>query len=212
MNDVSKITLQVVDGAVLSRTLIDLCMKDEELKSAKPLLVFPGEGAKTIGRYLKEMDPKFTTNEEVFLPTLRTLIKPGVFNLSVDYSNLPNTLDTDTVLIIDDVVATGQTAEEVALTLKMRFPGIRCILASWLFVWPSKKENKQSPSGVNNIDETIASIILKGNYTARPPINSISCFIRTGGKYDCIKNDFMQKHINDKNTFQAILNEMEERL
>ncbi|MFH1833292.1 MAG: phosphoribosyltransferase [Candidatus Levyibacteriota bacterium] len=200
--------MQVVDGAVLSRTLIDLCMKDEELKSKKPLLVFPGEGARVVGKYLKKMKPKLTANNEVFLPTRRTMVKSGVFNLSVDYSSLPNTLDTNTVLIIDDVVATGQTAEEVASTLKMRFPGIRCILASWLFVWPSTNENKKSPSGVNGIDKIITSIILKGNYTARPPINSISCFMRNEQRYRDVKKNFTDKYIGDKNAFQEIMEEL----
>ncbi|MBI3069938.1 MAG: phosphoribosyltransferase, partial [Candidatus Levybacteria bacterium] len=125
-------------------------------------------------------------------------------------STLPRTTASRTAVIIDDVVASGQTSQRVAFLLKTRLGIKKVIMATWLFAYPSSPENKKVPSGIEGVDQTFASIVLKGNYLLRPPINSLSCFIRNEGKYEQVKNDFIQRYITDQQLFQDILDQIKE--
>ncbi len=148
-------------------------------------LIFPGQGA-------EEMLKFFATDQTqniVSLPTERTMIIPGQFNLSVDFSSLPPSLDQDVVYVFDDVVATGQTATEVSSILKGKYPGIKVYLATWVLAKTSLKQG--CLSGIPGIDGIFASFVVKGNYVKQPPINSLSCFVRNYEKYEKGKLNFM---------------------
>ena len=205
LNETSSITMQIVDGMSLTKGVVTLIERSGVLNTY-PLIIYPGNGAQSVKDFIASIDKRFIN--AVDLPTQRTMIRNGKFDLYIDYSSLPESINAKTVLIIDDVVATGQTAQSIAAELKKRFPSIQCILATWLFVMPTKLENKNSISGIEGIDQTLASIVLKGNLTSRPPINSLSCFIRSENKYEEMKANFLEKYIEDKNKFQRILEEM----
>ena len=200
LNEISSITLQVVDGISLAKDMIALIEKSGVLNKS-PLIIYPGNGAQSVKGFITSLDKRFTINT-VNLPTQRTMIRNGEFDLAVNYSSLPQNINTDTVLIIDDVVASGQTAQTISTQLKLRFPNIKCVLAAWLFLVPKKPENKTSPSGICGVDKTIASTVLKGNLTSRPPINSLSCFIRSENQYDEMKANFLKKYISDQQVFR----------
>ena len=148
------------------------------------------------------IDNKIDTRPRLFLPAQRTLIKPGQFDLKVDFSSLPDQLSSTWVVIVDDVVATGQTASTIALYLKKTYPGIRCALATWLMVEP-RQDN--SNSGIQGIDYVFADYIVRGNYTRQPPINSLSCLIRNYGKYDSVKKAFIEKYIRNADQFNQVI-------
>lgn len=210
LNEISSITLQIVDGLNLTKDIIALIKKSGVL-SNDPLIIYPGNGSQSVKKYLSSDEKQLTVNS-ISLPTQRTMIENGKFDLTVNYFSLPQNIDTNTVLIIDDVVASGQTAQTIASEIKVRFPDARCILATWLFMVPTKPENKKSSSGIMGIDQTIASIVLKGNLTSRPPINSLSCFTQNDKKYDEIKTYFMQKYINDQNKFTSAINLLKQNI
>lgn len=200
LNDSStRITLQVVDASSVSRNLGILINQKPEITN-DAILVFPGEGAKDMYRFVSVPE----ANERVFIPTQRTLINPGTFNLQVDYSPLPERINSRWVLILDDVVATGQTAITVARELKRRYTNIKVAVGTWIMVEP----RTESPSGISGVDEVFATYVVRGNYVKQPPINSLSCFIRNYGKYDAVKNNFIKKYISDPDTFNSIINQL----
>lgn len=200
LNKASNITLQVVDAGTLTYFLFKMIGKPI-IKSLNPLCVFPGEGAKTMNQYIKGFDPSYKLPSEVSLPCQRIYRDKGKFDINVDFSPLPKSLDTGTVIIFDDVVASGQTVQTVARGIKEKYGNVRVVAATWLFLNPTTPESKASRSGIQDVDFTIASFALKGNYTSRPPINSLSCFIKSSGKYDEVKRGFMQKYIIDQGQF-----------
>ena len=210
LNETSSITMQVVDGISLTKDMVTLIEKSGVLNT-NPLIIYPGNGSQSVKNFIASIDKRFIINT-VDLPTQRTMIRNGEFDLSVNYSPLPQSINTGTVVIIDDVVASGQTAQTIASEIKMRFTDARCILATWLFTIPTKPENKKSPSGVMGIDQTLASMVLKGNLTSRPPINSLSCFMRNENKYEEMKTNFLDRYILDQQVFKKFISSIEETI
>lgn len=205
LNIASNITLQVVDGFDLTQNLLETLLRENVLQD-DTLIVIPGNGAKVVSDYINQQSSILVPERTIFLKTKRIKQKDG-FNVSVDFSPLSDR-QVKNILIIDDVVSTGQTASTIAKGIKERFPQSRCLLAAWLFVSPSVRENQKTGSGVSEIDKTYTSIILKGNYVGKPPINSLSCFIRSGTKYDEVKENFMQKYIRNPEEFIDIINSL----
>jgi|WetSurMetagenome_2_1015567.scaffolds.fasta_scaffold00385_22 hypothetical protein len=204
LNEFSNITLQIVDGLSLTRDLITLIKKDNIL-DLNPLIIYPGNGARSVKSFAASIDARFDNG--IYLPTGRTMVRKGEFKLSVDYSSLPQRINTKNILIIDDVVASGQTARTIAYGIKNRFQNAKCMIAAWLFLTPIDSQNIDSQSGLENINKTFTSLALKGNAVSRPPINSLSCFIKNGGKYDLIKNGFIQNYINNKERFLTAIDD-----
>lgn len=206
LNEFSNITLQVVDGFSLTKSLIET-MKRTGVFEESPIFIFPGEGARSVNEYIRRLYPELNY-QGIFLPTKRTKTDSGKFKLEVDYSPLPQELKSGRIFIVDDVVASGQTASKVSRDIKSIFPDINCRLATWLLIKPSESSNKRSMSGVEGIDETYVTIALKGNYMGRPPINSVSCFLRSGEKYDQVKTAFIEKYIADSTGFEKAIRQL----
>lgn len=206
LNETSNITLQVVDGLSLTENMATL-IEESGVLNTNPFIIYPGNGAQLVKSFIVSLDKKFNDNA-IDLPTKRTMIRKGKFKLDVDYSSLPQEIDTGTVLIIDDVVASGQTAQIIASEIKTRFPNVRCVLAIWLFMAPTELENKKSPSGIMGVDQALTSIALKGNLTSRPPINSLSCFGRNESQYGEMKANFLNKYIADPKTFRDFIDKL----
>lgn len=208
LNDLSKITLQVVNGRKLSEDLLRL-LSEEKIPLDQTLIIFPGNGARVVSDYLQNIAPELNFKNAIYLSTERKMTKPGSFRLSVDYSSLPQGTKAKTAVIIDDVVASGQTVQKIIGDLRFRIPDIRnYIVAAWVFLDPSNPENKDSASGILGVSKTFTSLILKGNYVARPPINSLSCLIRSEQRYEEMKNVYVTKYIRSADKFQKALEEI----
>lgn len=210
LNTTSAITLQVVDGALVNDFLLRNLILPT-FRATKPTIIFPGEGARIVSEYMKRQEPAiydmYDMERAIYLPCERTMLAKGKFDLVVDYSALPENLKTQAVVIIDDVIASGQTMQTIAQEVRSRYPNTNIIAASWFLVEPTQKE---IPSGIPGVDLTIASFVLRGNYTARPPINSLSCFIRDREKpkYMQVKTAFVEKYIDAKDRFQRLMEEI----
>lgn len=201
LNKTSLITLQVVDAKSVSNRLSKLLDLDP-VATKDSLMVFPGEGARTMYQFINNQQD---TQEAIFLPTKRTMIKSGEFYLDVDYSSLPVETNKSRVIIFDDVVATGQTVTTIAGKLKNVYPKIKDF---WVCTWIMVEPRLGSPSGIEGINQVFSSIVAKGNYTRQPPINSISCFMRNYGKYEDVKQAFIQKYIQNADMFNKTLLEL----
>lgn len=209
LNKFSKITLQVVNGLELTQSLLKFFSNPKNRISLEDaLIVFPGNGAQVVSDYMRTLLPQFNPRNAVYLPTERTMIKPGNFNLNIDCSTLPKNTVSRTAVIIDDVVASGQTGQRVAFLLKSRFGIKKVLMATWLFAYPSSPENKEASSGIEGVDQTFTSIVLKGNYMTRPPINSLSCFFRDEQKYQNMKESYLLKYVKNPTEFLMTLERM----
>lgn len=212
LNITSNITLQVVDGALANDFLLGTLCKPA-LRTAKPLFVFPGEGAMIVNEYVRRQEPAvydlYDIDNAVYLPCERRMLRKGKFDIEVDYSPLPKNLNTRTVVIIDDVIATGQTIQTITEEIRKRYGEVNIVALSWFFLEPTVKENRESPSGIKGVNLTITNFALRGNYLARPPINSLSCFLREDvERYETVKQSFIERYIEDKEKFKRILEEM----
>lgn len=213
LNRISDITIQVVDGALPNDFLLKaLCTP--ALFGSNPMIIFPGEGAKVVSEYMRRQDPgvyaRYEMDKAIYLPCQRTMIAQGKFEINVNATSFPTSLENkNIILIIDDVIASGQTVRTIVSQLRKSYEKLPPIVAiSWFFIEPTNKENKNSPSGIQGVDMTITSFALKGNYVSRPPVNSLSCFVRSSEKYDQVKTSFMEKYINDQEKFLRFIEEM----
>ncbi len=136
------------------------------------------------------------------------MIKPGKFNLTVDYSTLPAG-NFQNAVIVDDVIASGQTAGTIAFDLKYFYPNISVSLASWIMLLPTER-NKDEASGIRFVDRTFTSIALKGNYTSRPPINSLSTFLEEDIFSKEKTASYAQKYVSNPNEFTSTLRKIKE--
>ncbi len=211
LNKTSGITLQVVDAALPNKFLLDALTKPAFV-AMNPTVIFPGEGAKIVREYMDQQGEQiydyYDMQNGIYLPTQRIMRKKGEFDMKVDYSALPPSLKSEYVIIVDDVIASGQTVQTIAEELRARYGGIKIIAMAWFMMKPTVKENQESESGIKGVDLTIAGFALKGNYVSRPPVNSLSCFIKDYGKYQQIKNAFMERYIDNPDLFNVILSEL----
>lgn len=210
LNRTAGITLHVADGGILNYYLLNMISRT--IIEKDPLIIFPGEGARTVSGYLKKQATDFPLEKAVFLPCNRKPTGKGKFAIEIDFSPLPNNLGDRPILIIDDVVSTGATMQTIAKGLRAKYGNSQIISATWLFLAPTVKENKNSLSGIDNINITLAAFALKGNYVSRPPINSLSCFVRNGEKYDQVKNNFIERYILEKEAFLKTMKQIKSLL
>lgn len=139
------------------------------------------------------------------MPTQRLMLSPGKFQINIDLSAISQGVESDCAFIVDDVVASGQTAVTIAEGIKRLKPGLPCFMVSWLFLRPSEKLNQRSPSGLSSFEKAFCALALKGNYVSRPPINSLSCFLREDPKGQEVKSGYFQKYVTDPEAFQEQL-------
>ncbi len=201
--------------------------KEVSSRRSKPTLYFfPGNGAETIGRYFTSFDPWwFNGYQGYHLSCERKMLGKGKFEVSVDYSNFDKYVayqradkswpscfidpeDAAVVFIVDDVIASGQTLQTVVRGVRERCPKATIVAATWLFLEPTLRKNKNSPSGIEGVDYTYSVMALGGNYVSRPPIMSLSCFLRSGEKYDQAKTSFIEKYISDSQAFKRLIDLM----
>lgn len=100
------------------------------------------------------------------------------------------------ILVIDDVVASGQTAEAVACALAKKLGPLPPLeLACWLML-----DNRDSyyPAGLPYFRRAYSSLIVKGNNVAKPPVNSLSCLLDDSGRYDGIKRSYVQRYLQNE--------------
>lgn len=142
------------------------------------VFVFPGSGAKSVYSYLGGV--RFGQRYDcVFLESPRY----------VEPEELPDIDPRKRIVIIDDVVASGNTVNQVARALLCKYGTIRDLqVVAWLL-----EDKAEIMQGINQV---FASIVVKGNYCSRPPINSLSCLLSSDGSYEPVKADYSRKYFN----------------
>ncbi len=193
LNEISQSTVQVVDARKQTGALVSLI---KNLRIENPLYIFPGNGARVVSEYIKSAEEFLDISKAVYLPTTRIKIKPGRFDLKIDYGNLPDQLPKN-IVIVDDVIASGQTIDTLAFKLKLIDYESNIVTASWICVFGAYLSE--------DINQSITSLALKGNYAKNPPINSLSCLISSDAKYDETKISYAEKYFKNPKQLQEFL-------
>ncbi len=193
-NEISRGTIQLVDAAEQTEALVKL-IKGLDLKN--PLFVFPGNGAKTVSEYIKNAKEKLNISNSIFIPTERILLRPGKFELRIEPKSIPAQLPKN-IVIVDDVVASGQTTDTIAFRLRLNNYKANIISASWIYEYGAYLDE-------DTVAQTVTSLAAKGNYVKRPPINSLSCLTSPRAKYDAMKIAYAQKYFEDPQAFLSII-------
>lgn len=196
LNTESKVTFQIVDGLEATQELLRL-LKPDKLKNT--LVVYPGNGALAVKKYLTSLAPDIF--EGVYVPTYREMINKGKFNISVDLPDeLPHNFSR--ILVVDDVVASGQTARAIACALARKLGNLPPVnLACWLML---DKQDQYYPAGLPYYQSVYSAYILKGNGVSRPPINSLSCLLSDEGKYETVKKAYLDRYLGSGQTLEKI--------
>jgi len=189
MNSDSFATFQVVDGLKETQDLVRALSRK---KLNKTLILYPGNGALSVRNYIAQVKPDFP--EGIPIPVQRVKLGKGDFKVNVDLpKNLPDDYDFSDILIIDDVIATGQTVMAVIYALARRI-GImpKVYLASWLVL---DNRDPYYPNRLSYFQSVYASIAVRGSIFPNPPINSLSCLLDETGRYDRAKQEYTTKYI-----------------
>lgn len=206
-------TIQVVSGAEATIKLLS-SLRPYSKQLADFLVVYPLYAGIIVKDYIKKTTQKvpdysqlgFLSNG-IELPVKRLPNGRGQYSISVDKERLETEKKPKGVLVIDDVVASGNTAYAIQAEVKKVFGGdIPCYFATWLVVEPPS--STISKSGVPLSDKAFASYVVRGNMMSRPPINSLSCFLQEGRKAETVKREYYRKYVFDKEGFDTKLQEM----
>jgi len=174
----------------LERFLEKLIEKEKDI-----LFVFPGNGSnypKSVSRICQEAVGIGVFAKRIWNPgsdpfAVAGSIMPGVFlNLGVQ-----------TIVVVDDVISSGQTMYKLHKNNAWRFPRAKWIAATWVAQVPQMKAR----SGVNGYDRSVVACIVEGPNRRRVPINSLSTLL----EHTAIAEDYAKRHFLDANAFLRLI-------
>ena len=190
--------LKTVDGKELvfletEQLVMDLERVLEELVGGEKniLFVFPGNGSnypKSVSRICQE-----ATGVGVFAKRIWT---PGSDPFAVAGSIMPEVflnLFVQTIVVVDDVISSGQTMYRLHRNNEWRFPRAKWIAATWVAQIPQMKAR----SGVSGYDRSVVACIVEGPNKRRVPINSLS----TLREQPVITENYAKRYFLDASAF-----------
>ena len=192
--------LKTVDGKDLIFLETEQLAKDlerflEELIEEETLFVFPGNGSnypKSVSKACQEVNGVRVYAKRVWTPgsdpfAVAGSIMPEVFvNLSVQ-----------TIVVVDDVISSGQTMYKLHINNAWRFPRAKWIAATWVAQIPQMKAH----SGVNGYDRSVVACVVEGPNKRRVPINSLS----TLREQPAITENYAKRHFLDPDVFLSLV-------
>ncbi|KKR94332.1 MAG: hypothetical protein UU81_C0026G0014 [Microgenomates group bacterium GW2011_GWC1_41_8] len=211
LNMFSTRTLHVVDGQeATSRMLNVLNARANDLKDS--LVLYPLGAGRIVKNYIeKALDANVTNcvldflRDGIELPVTRISTGTGKFSVAIGNSaNLPEK-PPKKAFIVDDVIASGQTAYAIAAEIKKRYGPIPCNIAAWILVDPP---DYSGSSGVLLNDCSFAGYVVKGNLMQRPPINSLSCFVREEPRDIAVKQKYVQNYMYRPEEFKTVIQQL----
>jgi len=174
----------------LERFLEELIGKEKDI-----LFVFPGNGSnfpKSVSRVCQEASGVGVYAKRIWTPgsdpfAVAGTIMPEVFlNLFVQ-----------TIVVVDDVISSGQTMYKLHRGNEWRFPRAKWIAATWVAQIPQMKAS----SGVNGYDRSIIACIIEGPNKRRVPINSLS----TLREQSAMAENYANRHFSDPYAFLSLV-------
>lgn len=174
----------------LERFLAGLIEKEKDI-----LFVFPGNGSnypKSVSRICQEANGVGVYAKRIWTP--------GSDPFAVAGSIMPEVflnLDVQTIIVVDDVISSGQTMYKLYRNNEWRFPRAKWIAATWVSQIPQMK----SRSGVNGYINSVVACMVEGPNKRRVPINSLS----TLREQPAITEDYARRHFSDPKAFLSIV-------
>lgn len=179
----------VTNNGLVVYSLIDLTKKLTDIMKPtidiidrnKTLIIYPGEGAQTV-RSIAQIPSDFPT---LVIPARRIKDPETGKTIGTDLPTITDTISTDeieTVLVIDDVIDTGNTL--ISLKEKLGLHQSRWLGATPMMFSPViYSDRPPNGSSIDQYDEVFAGVLIQGR---KNPIqlNSLSSFIESGEKRD----------------------------
>ena len=159
------------------------------------LFVFPGNGSnypKSVSKICQESNGVGVYAKRVWTPSsdpfaVAGSIMPEVFlNLFVQ-----------TIVVVDDVISSGQTMYKLHRNNEWRFPRAKWIAATWVAQVPQMKAR----SGVNGYNRSVVACMVEGPNKRRVPINSLS----TLREQSAMAKNYAKRHFSDPDAFLSLV-------
>ncbi len=132
------------------------------------LFVFPGNGSnypKSFSDICKRSNSAGVVAKRFWTPGSTPFVMAGAILPEIFMH-----LSTQTILVVDDVISSGQTMHKLWQNNEPRFPGAKWIGVAWL----SQRLKTRPLSGITGYDSVFASIMVEGISKRLVPINSLS--------------------------------------
>lgn len=161
------------------------------------LFVFPGNGAnypKFVSKICKE-----ARGVGVFA---KRIWAPGSDPVAVAGTIMPElflNMRVQTIIVVDDVISSGQTMYKLHRNNAWRFTRAKWIAATWVAQIPQMK----ALSGVNGYDRSVVACVVEGPNKRRVPINSLS----TLREQPAIAQNYASRHFADYRRFIDLIAE-----
>lgn len=132
------------------------------------LFVFPGNGAnypKSLSEVCQRVTGVGVCAKRIWTPGSEPFAVAGTI-----FPEVFMNLRTKTIVVVDDVISSGQTMYKLYRNNEWRFPMAKWIGATWF----SQVLQMKSSSGVNGYSSVFASFLVEGMKGKKVPINSLS--------------------------------------
>jgi hypothetical protein len=159
------------------------------------IFVFPGDGS----NYPKALSPTCQQSYGVGVYAKR-FWTPGSDPIARAGTIMPEifmNLQASTIVVVDDVISSGQTMCKLYKNNEWRFPRAKWIGACWLMQVPQMK----AASGVNGYDRVTAACVVEGPVGRKVPINSLS----TLRSEPAIAQNYASRHFADQRAFLSLV-------
>jgi len=151
------------------------------------LFVFPGNGSnypRSTSNVCKEAGGVGVYAKRIWNPGSDPFAMAGVVAPEV-FMNL----GLQTIVVVDDVISSGQTMYKLYRNNEWRFPRAKWIAATWVAQVPQMK----ACSGINGYDCSVVACVLEGPKKRRVPINSLSTLCEQAA----IAESYAKRHFVD---------------
>lgn len=178
---------------------------------ANTILIFPGNSAQDVKNLLPE--EVRSTFPQLDIPVRRQLganmAVSGVFVLTPP-TLLSDRNDGNRCIIIDDVIATGATAQAVRDWID---PSGRqeWQATSWMSLSPiqvkDRRRNDRYQSGLPIFTLVETALVYQG-LKGTPPNNTLSTFLGTNEKSEAVRTRYIEKYVQDAEGFASAIEQM----
>ena len=185
--------LLLLDGQDAANLLEDFLKKISEYKDA--LFVFPGNGAnypKSRSLICQKVGGVGVYAKRIWTPGTDPIAIAGAITPEVFMD-----LYTRFIIVVDDVISSGQTMYKLWRNNEWRFPRAQWIGATWF----SQALCMKSSSGVKGYNSVFASFLIEGASSKRVPINSLS----TLREQRAIAENYATRHYADVQKFLQLI-------
>lgn len=207
--------VEIFDAQILALSLYEKMSRLFRLLNInKTLVIFPGNGAKTV----KDLLPVAFVQQLAIaeIPAQRIVNEWGsVEKIELGGKNIVRErireIKAETVVALDDVIVTDSTLTAIRDAFPTR--NIEWFALSLIMLSPLQNRNKlgKSSSGVAGYTSIISPIVYQGA-NGIPPLNSLSTLIGNSEKSSVVRRKYMDKYVTEPESFLAAVRELQTKV